>query len=535
MVSAIDPDDSWYQPDLNLTKAQQNYIDLLEEIWMMVTPAGKPIPYNMTPYQREYHANSLNVLAEDADHILWNKARGISFTYSTLIELIMTAASFDNQEIPVISHREKSSWKILDVGKELIRNCKLDEIKDNAHFTEKSSYIEFQNTGSTIRVYPSSAAADAVRSTRLIRGVIDEFAFQRSGKSLWTAASNTMQGEMGQWIIGSTPNGRQNHFFNLVDQSRKDDIGFKLFELPMFNPEEVDLEKPLTDQDIKPIAPWASIDQLEDRRREDKRMFEQENMCSFLDEGIALIDYQSIISQTRSKLPNYAKKLRETAGFTYEPDNNMVFGVDVAEEIDLFACTGFEIVTTSNGETYFVQRYLDYFNGVKIPELEKYLTKILERFPTIESMRIDSTGMGSALPSYLHKDYPRKVEGVKFSTSIKTKDGVNVKIRDAMCFNFKKQVENGNVFLIDDQEQVNHINAITYELDVKDSGEGHGDIFFADALALLDNTKSMKQKQDMYTKRLWEEEKKSIEEETIMDRVERYRKQQGRNTRGRWT
>lgn len=526
-AEGIDTSNSWYELDEELSTRQKNYVQLLENIWQVKSPRGKSIPYNMTDYQKEYHAHSLNILGEDSNHILWNKARGISFTISTLIELIMTAASFDQQEIPVITHRQKASYKLLDEAKWLIRNCKLEELKDNADYTEKSSYISFADTGSTIRVYPSSAAADAVRSTRLIRGMIDEFAFQRNGQALWTAAKETMRSNFGQWIIGSTPSGRQNKFFDLVDRARKQDIGFDLFELPVFDPEKFDVDKPITEQDIQPIAPWISSKRLENRRKEDQDAFLQENQCDFLDKTTALIPYRNILKVTRKSLHNYHEEFEYEPGFIYKTQNPMLFGVDVAEKNDFFACSGFEIVTTSEGQEYAVQRYLNYFRNIQHTEMEEYLENILNAFPSIIDMKIDSTGMGGFLPNYLQQSYKDKVTGVNFSKKIKTSQRkLKVKTRDAMSYNFRKEIENKTVFLIEDQEQINHINSITRDLDVADDiGEGHGDIFFANALALLQNTRTLRRSAKQSSESLSPRKKSTRKPESdIMERIKNYRK-----------
>lgn len=516
---------SWYTfDDDSLNEKQRKYVALLENIFYMKNPRGQKVPYKMTPYQKEYHSESLNILEEKAKNIIWNKARGVSFTMSTLVELIMTGASYEDQEIPIISHRQKASYKMLNNAKWLIEKCDLEEIREETYYTSKSSFIEFTRTGSVIRVYPSSVAADAVRSTRLIRGMIDEFAFQRNGHTLWRAAKDTMRGEIGQWIIGSTPNGRQNKFFSLVDKSRKKDIGFKLFELPVFDPERFDPDKSVHEQDVSPIAPWINIDKLETSRREDKEGFLQENMCDFLDESTSLIQYQKILKVVRKKLHNYREEFRDDPDFLYETNNPMLFGVDVAQSNDFFATSGFEMMETSSGDVYAVQRFLDYFTNIDPTEMEQYLLKILKRFPSIVDMKIDSTGMGTFLPNYLQRKHRDKVTGVNFASKMKTEQNkFKIRTRDAMSYNLQKMVNNKKVFLLDDQTQINHLNSVNRELKVISGGEnneGHGDIFFADALALLRNSSTLRKHQRSAYQKYTPSKKKRRGVERFLD--ERY-------------
>jgi len=257
--------ESWYQFDQSDLKQKQiNYVKLISEIFNVADPYMTPIPYNMTPYQVELHSQSFNVTKELAKHILIIKARGTSFTYSSLIELIMTGIMFDKQIIPIISQDERGGLDSLDVCKWLITNSNAKELKEDAIFTEKSDNIRFRSTGSVIKVYPSSSAADAIRGRRLLRGMIDEFAFQQNDKKLWTSAENCMSSGVGQFLVGSTPCGRQNMFFELVNKTRinAEEIGFYLMETPVFDPKKFDRTQKIASQNLTCVAPWINKERL---------------------------------------------------------------------------------------------------------------------------------------------------------------------------------------------------------------------------------------------------------------------------------
>jgi len=477
---------SWYQPKLELTTRQSAYIELLESSFMMRTPEGRTTTYIMTEYQKEFHSASINVLGKDAKDILFLKARGISFSFSSLIELIMTAMMYDGQTIPIIAHREKNAFKLIEVAKWLIDNCKIKEIKDDAEF--KSGSIRFKSTGSVIEAFPSSSAADSVRSIRLIRYLVDEFAFQQHDEQLYTAINDCIQGDFGQGIYGSTPCGRSNMFFRLVDRVKRGELisKYKLFNLPVFDPTKFNPKMNIAIQQLIPIAPWISLKKLEEKREVDWRIFLQENMCDFLDDGLSLISFTTVMQRVNEELINYKTKLY--TDFTYQTENKIIIGVDFSEYVDLFAITAFEEIETEKNMIY-IQRYLDYFNGIETPELFKYMQQVFRLFPTFTLCRIDSTGSGSGLSNLLKREQQHRIMKVNFATSITVVGEKNKEnIRKHMINNIKLMLEDKNniVQLLNDTMQISHLTALNYRFEVeRDKETGHGDIFFADALALL--------------------------------------------------
>ena len=495
------PVPSWYTPSMEFSEAQLAYIALLEEGFQMIDPLGNPIPYRMTGYQKEFHAQSFNVLLGGAKDILFDKARGISFTYSSLIEMIMTAVddSFQKQIIPIITHREKNSIEILNVAKLLIDNCKIKEVRDNAVYTDSSPQIYFKNTKSKIQVFPSGDAADALRSQRLIRGMIDEFAFQRNAKKLWAAAKSTMRSEMGQWIIGSTPNGKNNMYYDLTNKAKKGDTSFYYFYLPVFNPEYFDVNKSILKQDLTPIAPWINLKKLEADRLADEKIFLQENMCDTLDVNTVLLSYNSIMRCVSSKLTNYRDEWLSNPLFRYNSANKIHGQIDVAKNKDFFSVTAFEELWV-DGECYLIQRWLDYFTGKTTPELEDYTRKFINVFPSMESLRIDKTGIGEYLPEYLAKDFKKLIVPIDFRWKLKINDSDKVRfpgqkdekisIRKIMGFGAKRLVDNQKIFFIKDKMLITHLNTVNYNLEVDRKtvdgvGQGHGDIFWCIGMASL--------------------------------------------------
>jgi phage FluMu gp28-like protein len=475
---------SWYQSQHKFSLDEQYYLETIAETFRVRAPDGSAIDYEMTDYQREFHAASLNVKGEEAEDILFIKARGISFSFSSLIDLIMTGLMYRNQMLPIITQRLDRPHPLLEVAKWLILNAKADL----GRIEIMEGQIKFLETNSVMKPFPSGSAANAVRSTRLIRALVDEFAFQSHDKELLTAVQDTMQSKLSQIIIGSTPCGMNNHFFRLI----KNPIGFNVFRLPVFDEKKFNPHKSIMEQGLIAVAPWIDLGELEKKRLRDVNIFMQEQMCDFLDDTIAFIPFSLVKRCERENLVNYYDMMRKNPNFIYETTNPVFIGVDVARTTHLTAISVFEHTKNEDGKTIFIQRYLQTFRGVEIPKQVEIIDRLINRFPSIMQVRIDMTGLGLGLYEYLHKKFGEKVRGIQFAsgagmqTRIRTGEvRQKTKIRDYMIVNLKQLMEGNQVELLIDENQEKHLTSVNYELKVKEDESGHGDILFADALALL--------------------------------------------------
>jgi hypothetical protein len=474
---------SWYNPVLQINKKQEDYVNFVSSAFNMQTPTGDRVPYTMTPYQVEYHAQSINVLKDKAPDVVFEKARGISFSFSSMVELILTCCIFQGQDIPIIAQREDSAKTLLKYGKWLINNAKLGDIKHSFKFLEKS--IVNKHTGSTIQVYPSSTAADAVRSLRLIRVLIDEFAFQQRDEELMAAAQETMQ-SMGQMLIGSTPCGRGNLFFKIAQKPKE--YGVYKLRLPVFDLKRFNPHKPIYDQPhLVPIAPWIDLQKLEKKRQRDVNIFLQENCCDFLDDSISLIGYKFISRCNDNNLLNYAKVLEKQPDYMYNTINPIYIGVDVAEKTDFTAISAFEEIKDEYGVPSYKQLFLKTLRGIELPEQQKYIETVLDLFPSTLKCRVDMTGIGLGLFEYLNRARGQMIEGIDFRRKIRTSQAKQKSgIRTFMITNLKNLIESQKISLIDDELQTAHLGAVDYSFRVaRDKDKGHGDILFSNALALL--------------------------------------------------
>ncbi len=472
---------SWYGDEVELTEKESKYLKLVTRLFNVKTEAGTKIPYRPTKYQAEFHANSINIKKQHAKDILFIKARGVSFTTLSCMELILSAFQFKSQIFPIIAQRQDSAIQIVNLCKWLIRNANVP-LENEVDIKEME--IRFLRTNSSIRAYPSGSASDAVRGLRLIRALIDEYAFQQRDKELLASVQDAMIGKLGQIIIGSTPCGRNNHFFELVQNP----VGFRVFRLPAFDERKIDLHKSLFEQNLKPIAPWINLRNLETKRMRDLEIFKQEHMCDFLDDSLSFIPYNLIMSNVDKSLINYLHVIKEKLDFVFESQNPMYVGIDVARNNDLTAIVIFEKTYNPDEDKYvMVERYIETIKNMPLPKQQEWIDRLFFHFPQIVRCRVDMTGIGLGLFEYLKRKHGNKIEGVHFAEKVRTGQGRRkAPITERMSVNLKTLLQDNAISLIEDDLQIKHLNDVDYNFQaIRRQGMGHGDIFWACGLALL--------------------------------------------------
>jgi phage FluMu gp28-like protein len=517
---------SWYVSNKEFDEIEMSYINFLQGMFNVPDNEGNPIPYIMTDYQKEFHSESLNIKRENAKDILFIKARGVSFTTSSCIELIVSALTFKNQVFPIIAQRQDMGKHILDICKWLIRNS---NFKTEVDIQE--SQIKFLSTGSIIKYFPSGSASDSTRGLRLIRAFLDEFAHQNNDKELLAAVQDAMVGELGQIIIGSTPCGRNNYFFELVNKP----TGFKVFRLPVFEESKFDITKPIKSQNLIPIAPWIDIDKLETKRQRDAEIFRQEHVCSFLDDSLSFIPYNLIMRCIDKKLANYRYIIEKRPDFVYETENPMYMGIDVARNNDLTAIVIFEKVYVPETEKIcFLERYIEVIQNMPLPQQKEKIDKLLNIFPSIVKVRVDSTGLGTGLSDFLIQKHGRgKIEGINFSSRVPTATlHQTIPIVEKMAVNLKNLMQDDMVYFIEDDLQIHHLNDIDYDYKaLRRPGLGHGDLFFACCLALLPENYRHPASGELYTN-IKPQIQKQPWEESINEKIKRLENEKRKRMEG---
>lgn len=473
--------ESYYVPEKTITNSQKKYVKILQDTFNVFSmKENKYIPYNPVSWQQEFHSYSLNALHKKlwCDRLVV-KGRGISFSVSSMMDMIMSGAKFKNIIIPIVSHRIENAIDLITVGQKLIDNANVNfDVKKP--FTKKE--IIFENTGSVIRAYPSSNQ-DALRQLRTFTGLLDEISFYRNIKGVLDAAESTTS-EGGQLTIGSTVYDRNNYFWEMYQQQKAMRNKF-VFTLPIFDPTKFDINRNILTQvkeGLQPLVWWQSMRKLEDKRCRDHASFLRENQCTPSDEGVNFLSIDKILRNVNEKLKNYSH---------FETNNMLFGGLDVASYKDYVGIVIFELTPFG-----MVMRHCRAIKGIELPDLQKLIeTEYLSKW-NFTKFRIDMTGMGTQLAQYLRRKFGGVVEMIHFGTSVEgglvgkgTKVSVGSKlkesIRDKMAWNLRYLFEDDKIKIIDDGLLVKHLNSWSWDLRKCLSTDGHGDLFWACGLALL--------------------------------------------------
>jgi phage FluMu gp28-like protein len=210
---------------------------------------------------------------------------------------------------------------------------------------------------------------------------LDEFAFHRDSKAIWTAVFPIVTRNPEFKVrITSTPNGKANQFFELWERGEgwsrhRTTIYDAVREGLQIDPEE--LERAIAD----PIA-W-----------------QQEYLLEFVDEGSAFIPYDLILAAEADTLSD-----------EWDPDQAYL-GMDIARRRDLTVIWVDEVV----GDVAWARKVIELHNTPFHAQLEA-LSALL---PRVRRACIDATGMGEMLAEEARRKFGWKVEPVHFNLATK--------------------------------------------------------------------------------------------------------------------
>lgn len=475
-----------YMDERDFTKRQKRYLNVICNAFNMKSARGNISPYSPEPYQIEYHADCM-IANPDAENRIWEKARGVGATATTMIDALMVGHRYNDVNIPVASITGTQSNGPIDWAIWLVDNLQLPG------FLKRDERINSQcilDNGSTIFPVPGHNP-EALRSFRTVFNIYDEFAFHQYPKKL-KAAGDACLSEGGQINILSTLNGTENDFWYIL--SNASDFGYKVYQVPMFDPNVFDVNRPIPDQMaeglITPIAPWVDIANLERSRKYDKIAFMQEQMCSPEDGAVSFLSSQLLheISRSPEQIEQYGR-----IGF-----NPYICGIDFASERDTSAFQVYEV--TPYG---YIHRNRYPVRRTDTVAQNKLLRQLHERFD-FQYITIDMTGPGTGFYHYAKDQLgSKRVIGINFSSRVNVnkeeeekyrrkdinerKDGkITVPVKRAMATHMRLEAEKGRMIILDYKDYLADMHSVPYEtLDAPRSKDGaHGDEFWGTALAL---------------------------------------------------
>ena len=434
----------------------KTYLKFLEEAFnVWDNRRMEYVPYKMEKWQKIFHSYSINVWKKPKN-IFIVKSRGISYTTSSIIDLIVTALKWDGITIPLIAQRYDNAKEFIKRGREIIRNANIDIPIDESVQSE----LRFEN-GSTIKPFPSDKAEDATRGLRTIRAMVDEAAMMKNLDSLLHAVYNTMIGDRTQVLIGSTFKGRNNFFYRMYEQLLKNNDGWLLMELPLFDRRKINVNKPLTEQNLQPLVRWINIENVEKFRVVDFFGFMQEYMCDPVDETVSLFSFDEL------------KEVAVNENKWREVENEQLYiGLDLGEK----HLTAFTIFNIENGIWnmlgFEVLRNIPL--SVQLEVVKEWIQYLLNKNNRLK-VRVDSTGLGLLFYEKLKESFPNiQIEGVRFTKQQKTN----------MASILKYLVTTKQIKLVNDRLLIKRFLQVRNDFTTSQDEEGHGDLFWSSCLAV---------------------------------------------------
>jgi hypothetical protein len=473
-----------YMDAAGYTQRQKDYINLLASTFNMKNSRGDRFPYQPEPYQCEYHAECM-LANPNFQNRIWRKARGVGATATTMMDALMIAHRYNNVNIPVASITGTQSSAPVDWAIYLADNTQIPDFFDRRQDINSKCIL---GNGSQIFAVPGHNP-EALRTFRTIANIYDEFSFHPYATKLKTAGDSCLS-EGGQINMLSTLNGTENEFYKTLDNAEY--LGYKVFDVPMFDPAVFDVDRPIPDQIaeglIKPISPWVNIQKLEDSRRFDKTAFMQEQMCQAEDSAVSFLSL-NLLDQC-SRLPMVIEQHKR------QGLNPYVLGIDFASSHDTSAFEIFEF--TPNG--WIHRKRLPVRKQDTVQQVA--LVKSLHASFNFKYITVDMTGSGTGFYHYTKSEIKTNVVGINFNSRhtidnsqshyyrskdiIQGKNGkISIPIKRAMATYMKMEMEQNRVLLQQSDDYLADLHSVPYEnLDAPRSKDAHGDEFWGTALAL---------------------------------------------------
>lgn len=457
--------ESWYSPQLLGDKQVIRYLNFLSCTYNIKSPQGEIVPYIPYSWQIDFHGNSLILKKRDAKNIFIMKSRGISYSYSTMVEAVNILQMYGGTTIPVIAQRLGNAIDLVKIARWIVEHAEIEIPYNKKKVSELEIYTP---TGtSTLRAYPSGTvdAPDAIRMIRPVYAVIDEGGVQKQLKQVLESVIGSMQTDETQIVVGGTPKGKTNHYWRMWSGDLKE---YKKFYLPAFDTHHLTKEKIET---YKPIVWWFSRKKIAGALDLDRDLTEQEYMCSPYSDTTSLIPLIDVENAIDAIVPD-----EDLTNWYY------LMGVDIASLRDYAAI----IVVRTNGK-FFLEESVQYFQKIKLPELEQEIEDTYLVYDPLEC-RIDCTGQGLHIYQSLADKYgDTKIIGCNFASSvlINKADKITTTLRKYVFTYLEKVFKKGIIKITDDVMQKKHLCAIPKNLQIKHTEDGHCDIGVGLGLAIL--------------------------------------------------
>lgn len=390
-------------------------------------------------YQKEF-------INDDSTFRVVNKARQLGFSIVIAAEAIIESLIYPQQTTLFISSGEDAAKRVLKYCYDFINSL---PVKCNLKIASTSE-IKMPNNSYLVSL---PANPKTIRGFNAGRVYIDEGAHFQSDKEILKAIQPSIS-RGGKLTIISTPNGRLNRFYEIW--SNQDD-------------QYAEYSHHLIPYTLCPDKEYIKrVKQL--KRSMNAIEFSQEYECKFMEEELAMFTPTVVLPCVDRKLTNV---------FNFKTNNPVYMGVDFAKIEDE---TSINIVEHVIDESTVILRHRTNLKKVKYDDQLKIIQDLDLRI-ACDKINVDATGVGVRLFEEMEKLYGGKVEGVKFSPTVK----------DGLINGLRLLFQNGSIRIPYDEELMSQLYAMERVLSknsdiikYKSAGSKKSDIVWSLAMACKD-------------------------------------------------
>jgi hypothetical protein len=383
--------------ELELAQRWVQPFNMVEDLFRLKNEYGELVPYKPYPYAVEFLNAGARI--DDKNRVVL-KSRQLGFTTVAELEALITAMTFEDSEISIVSSQFDQAKKIIGEMGSMLKNSPYP-----LPFTKSNIQKEriTCDTGTSIIAY--SSKPDSIRGGQSIKVYLDEFAFvPDQDATLKAVRPKTTRG--GQITMISTPLGSDDVFMRTFRRAKAGELNMHWFYYPLFD--SVNENISLLEQNLTPICPDVNLSIIEEARADSIQGFLQEYMCTPVDESNAYYPSQMILDCVTEVVPKY--------------NMNIYMGIDIALEKDE---TAIVIVGETNGTYHVLHVETTRAEYKEQLELIRHLYNVWKPL----KIRSDATGtMGIQVERDLKGMFGYVVEGITYTNAIKQDMAMRLKM-----------------------------------------------------------------------------------------------------------
>lgn len=429
--------------NIDLSKSEiaehwSNPFNIVTDLFQYRDLNGQLVSYK--PYEYAVDFMDFGFRNMDTDRCVL-KSRQIGFSTTAEMEAVILAMTLEDTEIPFVSNQYKNAQKLVEACGKIIQNAQYPLPFKNKDIQKQRITSELGTT-----IIPYSSKPSSIRGDSAARVYLDEFAFVPNQQETLDAVEPKLS-RGGSVTMMSTPLRTDDLFMRTYNDMKDGRIEGHTWYLPLYPDSSIDINQPLTQQDITPICPDLDIRRPENVRAKSIDRFLQEYMCQPVDEINAYYPYDLILKTTEhDPIDN------TNIGYT-------VMGLDHAlvKDETVFVINNI-IDGVSNNVIYVESTRADYHDQLR-------RAKQLYKQFNVNKIRADATSeMGAQVERDLRGIFGNIVDGVKYTNMIKNDMAMRLKY-------LMQNTSNGftpDIRMVDDADLISQIHNI--QIEVTDAG-----------------------------------------------------------------